>query len=365
MTITTDIIRELRPADTVALTDSKWLPGTRIVGKVKNIGGVGLALDTFGVGSFTPRLSNYDGEPGERGKYRTVELVKIGTRDLEPVETGEEKYEAEQPGLNRRKLVELASWLGAEKAKKDVGLPSEWNQGSWMGRMTDTRGGDYITASRPDGLEGVLPENVPDNWCGTTACAAGHVALASGGKFAVYSVDSGTYEPAELVTEDVLNRGGWDADTIIDPSSGERRAVRSYAQEQLGLDDEQSQRLFAGENSYDRMMELLAEFIKKATPRKVTLRRGPGREERLRAAIAAALPQPGVTQPDEWAKGRYERGTRVTFDGKVYEATAGPTTCSWMEPSADPECWKPVNEDGLSIGTITGGTLTVNTASPF
>lgn len=279
--ITQQIVDLIRPGDVLKITDSRWMEGTAIVSTVHESDTGALVLGGEGADGPTPWLFRRvlirrpDGQPSQHAATRTVELVKIADVDPGPLTRPEKPEEASQRRKEYSALVELACWLGAEHAKMEVGLPSEWQQGTWQGRMTDGSG-NLVTEER-DG----------QNWCKTTACAAGHVAIRHGGLFAIYDDDSPEgYRGVSLLTEgDALMN--WNPDMVVTPD-GSAMWVPAYARQVLGLDGQQSGRLFSGKNSYDTMMELLREFIAdKKEPSAIV---GPDRETRLRAAIAAADP---------------------------------------------------------------------------
>jgi hypothetical protein len=156
-----------------------------------------------------------------------------------------------QSGPNRKRLVELATWLGGEHAKDELGLPSEWNQGSWLG----VRSGDGVAAPS-------------DAVCSTTACAAGHIALSDGATFAVFVDDN--WEDRQPVDVDSLvgqeiEGLRLDGDRAYLPD-GSLVHVRDYAKEQLGLTDQQATTLFDGANDFNSMMNIIRNLLEEAEP---------------------------------------------------------------------------------------------------
>lgn len=98
----------------------------------------------------------------------------------------------------------------------------------------------------------------PKSWrqaawmCGTTACFAGHVAQQQGYVAMLYTdiEDRGqtmTLRPRYQVGENI----GYDQRCLN--SQNDRSTVREVARDALGLDDEQSLLLFAGDNTIDKL----------------------------------------------------------------------------------------------------------------
>lgn len=114
---------------------------------------------------------------------------------------------------NTERLLDLGRWAIAEDAKRQAGLPSEWDQESWFRKTS----------------------------CGTAACMAGKVVLDDGG---VPSINDSGY--------------GWLA-TMPD---GRRMWADDYATEALDLpdDDGDEDHLFAGENSLDDVLRIIADL---------------------------------------------------------------------------------------------------------
>jgi hypothetical protein len=134
----------------------------------------------------------------------------------------------EIPGPNRQRLIDLAVWVAGEHAKKELGLPSEWDQGAWL--------------KRQDGV----------NDCGTTCCVAGKVALDDGAKPVPDYGISGEW--ADL-------REGEDSSLVILPGSDESVNVRDYAQKALGLTDAQASLLFEGNNDLDDVLNVIRDLL--------------------------------------------------------------------------------------------------------
>jgi ferredoxin len=136
-------------------------------------------------------------------------------------------------GPDRAKLIELATWLAGQHALQQLGLPSEWNQASWLSRRSD----------------------VP---CGTTACAAGHVFLRDGGQpAAVYRYGDRTDDWTQAV-----DGYDWSRGTI----NGQEVSVREYAITALRLPVDQAGALFDGNNDYPTMLELIGQLLAVAEP---------------------------------------------------------------------------------------------------
>lgn len=171
---------------------------------------------------------------------------------------------------NKKELIKLAVWIGGEKAKQDIGVPSEWDQGLWFDEHGITLNGDATWA------------------CGTSCCAAGHVGIEAGGLpvFHVYvesygDGDNGVFDmrwidmgPRErkaltssssLVEDDlgIVEVYVSDMKMAFPVGDGTYKvdSVRSYAANVLGLNDVQASMLFGATNGYDSMMSLIHAFI--------------------------------------------------------------------------------------------------------
>lgn len=162
--------------------------------------------------------------------------------------------------INVPGLIELAEWVGVQEARRELGLASEWDQNVWL-----TRKGELV----------------PVNGCGTAACLAGRAALAAGWVPAPYayaalgrrlSDDGDVIEGAEYEADD-WESDGTDSSLVsqvtYEGNGAERRIVaiddtrevRDVAAEILGLDDEQANRLFEGDNLYEDVMEIIGNLI--------------------------------------------------------------------------------------------------------
>lgn len=172
---------------------------------------------------------------------------------------------------NREKLIDLAVWLGGEKAKFDLGLPSEWRQTAWFD---------------PDVIEA---NGTASFGCGTACCAAGRTALRAGGlpAYSVYNGDVVTYkrwdELSEIERKSASNDSGIidESNLYIDVALSDSKMcfpqpdgtftfehVREFARADLELTNDQAASLFAGNNRYEDMIiwidDILAEDRKKA-----------------------------------------------------------------------------------------------------
>lgn len=145
--------------------------------------------------------------------------VSVGHSEWEPVEVPDPAV------LNREALVKVVAWVAGEHAKKELGLPSEWDQDWWYHRTHEA--GAVDTAP---------------NWCGTAACVAGKVAIMAGG------------------VPDIGDTPGEVADFVIMPD-GERRTARTVAQQELGLNDRQADVLFAGSNTYEDILHIAGQIL--------------------------------------------------------------------------------------------------------
>lgn len=136
----------------------------------------------------------------------------------------EENVEVVRPGVNRYRLIGLAVWAAGEQAKADLGLPSEWDQGLWLVNRTGS--------------------------CGTACCIAGKVAIEDGGVPVWNSGSPSAGEPSS---------------TVRLPGRGDV-LVEEYAAEALGLDDDQADMLFSGDNDLDAILRIVGELIEDAEP---------------------------------------------------------------------------------------------------
>lgn len=133
----------------------------------------------------------------------------------------------------RERLVDLAVWAAGEKARMDLGLPSEWRQDSWMTRRSG---------------------------CGTTCCIAGKVALEDGGTPIVVNDDG------EEVVDPVEALRLWesfdteDTNEVMIPGVG-RVGIETYARVALGLDMGQANRLFWGDNELADLIRIIRDLL--------------------------------------------------------------------------------------------------------
>lgn len=178
-------------------------------------------------------------------RYTVADLLTNATRPMDDVIEAELKNfgpSKELPGPSHRRLLRLAVWLAGEQAKKDLGLPSEWNQSTWLRRSRDLA-------------------------CGTAACAAGHIFLEDGGQptriSASLSVNGGNYTD-QIDWVEARDGVDWGRGTL--PGSDEEVSVEEYARNVLGLTREQGARLFAGENDYPKMMTVIKDLLTLADP---------------------------------------------------------------------------------------------------
>lgn len=122
-------------------------------------------------------------------------------------------------------LEGLLAWAEEEHAKKLAGQPSEWDQGHWAIHRPD---GTPIAAS-----------------CATACCIAGKTVAALGGRF--------------LLEEDYGL--GYQIATDAELPTGERVDVEDYARVQLGLDYEQADALFDGDNTITDVRRIIGALL--------------------------------------------------------------------------------------------------------
>lgn len=121
------------------------------------------------------------------------------------------------------RLVELAEWAAAQDARRRLGLPSEWDQGSWL--IHDRAG---------VGLAG---------FCGTAACIAGKVAL----------------EDGAFPMRNVIEGFTWSDGVVF--ADGTEVVIEDYARDALLLDYEEADELFRGDNNLEDVLEVVARLI--------------------------------------------------------------------------------------------------------
>ncbi len=122
-------------------------------------------------------------------------------------------------------LEGLLAWAEAEHAKKLAGLPSEWDQGHWAIQRPD---GTPIAAS-----------------CATACCIAGKTVAALGGRF---------------LLDDVYDRG-YQTATEAELPSGDVVDVEDFARLHLGLDYEQAEALFDGDNTIHDVRRIITALL--------------------------------------------------------------------------------------------------------
>lgn len=151
------------------------------------------------------------------------ELLEAEVTTPEEERTKKERA-AIRAATRNAKLLELKGWLFGENEKQKLGLPSEWDQGSW----------------------GVQTA------CGTSACIAGKTVLDAGGRFV--KMDD-NYEftlptPGEEVTFNWVRMPD-DTDYRISEKAGEL----------LGLEHTQRLALFEGDNTYEMAAAVIDAII--------------------------------------------------------------------------------------------------------
>lgn len=130
---------------------------------------------------------------------------------------------------NLKELTAAAEWLGAQKAREDVGLTSEWNQDVWGRRLS----------------------------CGTACCVAGRVALTQNDYVPIWGSNS---------NQEVLR--GFVKIELYDPNQDynywDVTETANVAKSALGISDKVAGKLFEGYNSYSRCIKILRKQIRKA-----------------------------------------------------------------------------------------------------
>lgn len=167
----------------------------------------------------------------------------------------------------REKLIELATWLGAQKALHDLELPSEWDQHMWVNSLSVKLNGDAKFS------------------CGTAACAAGRTALRAGGEpvFAVgnnWRTTRKRWADMSQIERDTFTEHGgvWhdenDEDLYVEMSDSHMsfpstvpgrgyyiESIPIFAANELGLFPGQASRLFSADNTYDHMIGIIRRLI--------------------------------------------------------------------------------------------------------
>lgn len=133
------------------------------------------------------------------------------------------------PEPNRDALIALAQWAAAEHAKKELGLPSEWDQSQWL------RKGVHVPG---------------DGWtCGTSACLAGKTVL-DAGWLPAFGEFYGDGESTGMIV-----RVDEDGEEIT------RSHAEEEAQKILGLNSRQAGALFSGDNDLARVLEVISNLL--------------------------------------------------------------------------------------------------------
>lgn len=137
----------------------------------------------------------------------------------------------------RQVLIQLAMWAGAEDVKRRLGMPSEWNQGSWFGRQ------------------------VKDGSCKTTCCIAGKAALMAGATPVL--IDGYGDDVRKAKSRKFLEDAAYDIDgeRVWVPGRAEAEDVEGFAAERLGLDWTQANKLFHGDNDLDDVLTAIAGIL--------------------------------------------------------------------------------------------------------
>lgn len=129
---------------------------------------------------------------------------------------------------NRERLIRLAHWVSAEEEKRQQGLPSEWDQSMWLVRKRSAT-------------------------CGTACCLAGKVAMEDGAKPIPRDPDTTEREWSDVEDGNVASRFRLPDGTV--------NWVDGYAQRVLGLNDHQADRLFAGSNDLNDVLDVIEDII--------------------------------------------------------------------------------------------------------
>lgn len=151
--------------------------------------------------------------------------------------------------VNRPKLIKLAQWAAGEHAKQQLGLPSEWDQASWLKAVP--------------GLEAGPAVEVEGTACGTSCCMAGKVALDAGAVPAIFTDDG--YVPFDDPRSVEALYQGIDFGHVVLPD-GTDADVADFAQRELGITDHQAGRLFSGQNDLDTVLTVIRQILDESKP---------------------------------------------------------------------------------------------------
>lgn len=132
--------------------------------------------------------------------------------------------------VNVERLIKLGVWAIGQDFRKQLGLPSEWEQGSWITRRASLSKVDH---------------------CGTACCIAGKVALEDGALPIIGAY--GSPDSWEHAVE------GYFTGQIVLPN-GDRGTVSEYSEQALGLSELQASKLFDGDNSLDAVLRYIHEY---------------------------------------------------------------------------------------------------------
>lgn len=129
----------------------------------------------------------------------------------------------------RNALIDMAEWAGAQNARMELGLPSEWNQAAWV--------------SEAEGV-GVAGH------CGTAACLAGYHVLSRGWK--PYRYDDGDLSNMS-VSHPLVE--------AAEPDQEAYRDVEDLATRLLDLTLEEADRLFHGDNNLEAVLDAIRDLL--------------------------------------------------------------------------------------------------------
>lgn len=153
---------------------------------------------------------------------------------------------------NRARLLDLGRWLTQQERKRRLGLDSEWDQGVWIRAQS-----------------GLMIQGQFAAWsCGTSCCAAGHVALEGGGRPAFYNEGNWYAEPLRDVNGQPKLWDLSDANMIFGNAVA---GIDEFAAMTLGLNPDQRDMLFDGDNDWPAMMGHLASILDMPESEVVTL----------------------------------------------------------------------------------------------
>lgn len=135
-------------------------------------------------------------------------------------------------------LTALLAWAETEHEKSLAGQPSEWDQESWFQLPRELEEAEFAPMDEvPDLVLG----------CGTACCLAGKVSWDAGGR--------------PLLKKSHFDDFSYFSTSIVAFPDGSQAPVNTFAQDHLGLSDEEADVLFSGSNTIEDLRVLIPAII--------------------------------------------------------------------------------------------------------